>query len=148
MDPNAQLSAFIERYAPEVANDMRRAMLFLELRLPNASRLVYDNYNALVVGFGSSDKLGDVILSIAAYPRYVTLFFLKGADLPDPHALLEGSGSIVRSIRLQPISRIESREVADLINAAVEKAAPLPASGAGPLIIKSISAKQRPRRPA
>jgi hypothetical protein len=38
-------------------------------------------------------------------------------------------------------------EVGDLIDAAVSNAAPLPPAGDGPLIIKSISAKQRPRRP-
>lgn len=148
MDPNAQLSAFIDKYSLEVATDMRRALLILQQRLPSASRLVYDNYNALVVGFSSSDKVSDIILSIAAYPRYVTLFFLKGVDLPDPHGLLEGSGSTVRSIRLQPIDLLDSRKVGEMIDAAVAKAAPLVASGAGPLIIKSISAKQRPRRPA
>jgi hypothetical protein len=147
MDPHAQLSSFIERYTPEVAADMRRALQLLKQRLPTASRLVYDNYNALVVGFGSSDKVGEIVLSVAAYPRYLTLFFLKGVDLPDPHGLLEGNGSVVRSVRLQPISRLESKEVADLIDAAVERGAPLPLTGEGPLIIKSISAKQRPRRP-
>jgi hypothetical protein len=147
MGPQAQLDAFINRYTPEVAAGARRALAFMETRLPTATRLVYDNYNALVIGFGTSDKVGDIILSIALYPRYVTLFFLRGTVLPDPHGLLEGAGVTVRSVRLEPISRIEMPEVGDLIDAAVSNAAPLPPAGDGPLIIKSISAKQRPRRP-
>lgn len=148
MDPQAQLDEFIDRYSPEVAADARRALAFLKARLPSAWRLVYDNYNALVVGFGASQKVGDIILSVALYPRYVTLFFLRGTVLPDPHGLLEGDGSTVRSVRLLPIVRLETQEVGDLIDAAVSNAGPLPANGEGPLIIKSISAKQRPRRPA
>jgi hypothetical protein len=147
MDEQAQLDGFIDRYTPEIASDGRRALAFLTARLPTASRLVYDNYNALVVAFGTSGKVADIILSIALYPRWVTLFFLRGTVLPDPLRLLEGGGSTVRSIRLQPISRIAAPEIGALIDAAVNNASPLPAAGNGPLIIKSISAKQRPRRP-
>jgi hypothetical protein len=147
MDEQAQLDGFIDRYTPEIASDGRRALAFLTARLPTASRLVYDNYNALVVAFGTSGKVADIILSIALYPRWVTLFFLRGTVLPDPLRLLEGGGSTVRSIRLQPISRIEAPEVGALIDAAVKNASPVPAAGNGPLIIKSISPKQRPRRP-
>jgi Domain of unknown function (DU1801) len=148
MDEQAQLDAFIGRYSPDVARDARQALAFMTARLPTATRLVYDNYNALVVGFGTSGKVGDIILSLALYPRWVTLFFLRGTVLPDPEGLLEGSGSTVRSVRLQPVSRLQTPEVGALIDAAVANAAPLPATGEGPLIIKSVSAKQRPRRPA
>ena len=147
MDAEAQLKSFMAKYAPEVVGDAHQALAFLKARLPTATRLVYDNYNALVVGFGASDKVGDIILSVALYPRYVTLFFLRGIDLPDPHGLLEGAGAQVRSVRLDPISRLETKEVGALIDAAVATAVPLPANGEGRLIIKSISAKQRPRRP-
>src|SRR5437868_3672123 len=147
MNAQSELDGFIDRYSPQVAADARRALAFLKLRLPTARRLVYDNYNALVVGFGTSDKVSDIILSIALYPRWVTLFFLRGTVLPDPRGLLEGSGSTVRGVRLQPISRLETPAVGALIDAAVANSAPLPATGDGPLIIKSISAKQRPRRP-
>lgn len=147
MEAQAQLDQFIDRYSPKVASDARTALSFLTERLPSATRLVYDNYNALVVGFGTSEKVGDIILSIALYPRYVTLFFLKGTVLPDPSGLLEGSGVTVRGVRLDPISKLGTSEVGALIDAAVAKESPLSMDGTGRLIIKSISAKQRPRRP-
>ncbi len=147
MDAEAQLSGFTDRYTPQVAADARCALAFLSRRLPTATRLVYDNYNALVVAFGTTDKVGNIILSIALYPRWVTLFFLRGTVLPDPKGLLEGGESTVRSVRLDPVSRLKTAEVGALIDAAVANAAPLPATGNGPLIIKSISAKQRPRKP-
>src|SRR3954453_19279244 len=126
MDTQAQLDHFIERYTPGLAGDARKALAFMAARLPTATRLVYDNYNALVVGFGTSEKVGDIILSLALYPRWVTLFFLRGTTLPDPEGLLEGHGSTVRSVRLQPISRLETADVGALIDAAVANAAPLP----------------------
>jgi hypothetical protein len=149
VDAQRQLDGFIDRYTPEVAADARKALAFMRARLPTATRLVYDNYNALVVGFGAGPKVSDIIFSIALYPRYVTLFFARGVELLDPNGLLEGSGKGVRHVKLRPVSRIESPEVGELIDAAVAIATPpLPATGKGPLIIKSISPKQRPRRPA
>jgi len=148
MDAEAQLDSFMARYSPEVAADARQALAALQARLPTATRLVYDNYNALVIGFASGEKASDAFLSIALYPKYVRLFFLRGIDLPDPDHLLEGSGAQVRSIMLKPASRIEEPEVCALIDASVANTRPLPGSGAGPLIIKSISPNQRPRRPA
>lgn len=149
MDAEAELDTFIDRYSPEVAADARHALSFVRQRLPTATRMVYDNYNALVIGFGADARASDLIFSIALYPRYVTLFFARGAEVPDPHGLLEGSGKAVRHVKLRPVSRLESREVGALIDAALAIATPpLPVSGDGPLIIKSISAKQRPRRPS
>jgi len=147
MDDEARLDAFMARYTPEVVADAKRALTFLQARLPTALRLVYDNYNALVIGFASGEKASDAFLSIALYPKYVRLFFLRGVDLEDPDHLLEGNGAQVRSIKLKPASRIEEPEVCALIDAAVANTWPLPETGDGPLIIKSISPSQRPRRP-
>jgi len=147
MDADAQLNSFLAKYSPEVEADARQALAFMRTRLPTATRLVYDNYNALVVGFGAGPRASDIIFSIALYPRYVTLFFARGVELPDPQKLLEGEGKGVRHVKLRPITRLESPGVGALIDAALAIAAPpLPETGDGPLIIQSISAKQRPRR--
>ena len=49
----------------------------MRARLPGATELVYDTYNALAIGFGPSEKASDAIFSIVLYPRYVTLFFCR-----------------------------------------------------------------------
>jgi hypothetical protein len=117
--------------------------------VPRGFELVYDNYNALVFGFSATDRTSDAVLSIAGYPNWVTLFFLKGASLADPKGLLEGSGGRVRSIRLaspDDLSRPDIRVlIADALavnSVAFSRAAPLVT------IVKSVSARQRPRRPA
>lgn len=137
----------IDKYEPCVAADARQAIAYLEERMPTATRLVYDNYNALAIGFGATDKASEAILSLAVYPRYVSLFLLNGTALEDPENLLEGSGSKARHIKLRPLSLLKSAGVLSLIDAALARAAvPLAEAGRGRLIIKSVSAKQRPRR--
>ena len=148
MDAESRLEEFISRYSPEVAADARHALAVLFRQFPTATRIVYDNYNALAVGFSASDRAGEAILSIAVYPKYVSLFLLRGASLADPAGVLEGTGSRVRHIKLRPISRLETTEVRALIDGAVTAApTPFPRHGKGRLIIKAIAAKHRPRRP-
>jgi hypothetical protein len=120
----------------------------MRTRLPGAIELVYDNYNALAIGFGPSERASEVIFSIALYPRWITLFFLQGVGLPDPAKLLKGSGSKVRHIVLEDAETIDRPEVRKLMLVALERTKiPLDATQARRLIIKSVSAKQRPRRP-
>ncbi len=108
--------------------------------------MVYDNYNALVTGFGPTERASDAVFSIALYPRWATLFFLKGAGLPDPDKRLNGNGKVVRSIRIENVAILDDPAVLALIDAAVKRSAVEPDEGGGQLIIKSISATQRPRR--
>ncbi|WP_305097349.1 DUF1801 domain-containing protein [Croceibacterium aestuarii] len=148
-DAHRRLEAFIDRYAPEVAALGRAVLADLRTRLPHANVLVYDNYNALAAGFAPDESAGHVILSLAFYPRWVSLFFFNGPRLDDPGGLLEGSGSTVRHVKMRRLEDFQRAEVEALIEQALALAdPPLAPDHRGRLIIKSVSAKQRPRRPA
>ena len=82
--PQSQLDDLLDKYTPEVAAAARDCLKKMRARLPGATQLVYDTYNALGIGFGPSEKASEAIFSIVLYPRYVTLFFLQGVHLPDP----------------------------------------------------------------
>ena len=145
----AQLEAFLGRYLPGVAAIGRGAVRQLRTRLPGCDVLVYDNYQALAVGFSPDGKTGAAFLSVALYPRWVNLFFLQGAGLPDPEGLLQGAGSTVRHVRLAGVGDLDQPYIRGMIEAATaQSAVPYDAQRPGKLVIKSISAKQKPRRPA
>jgi hypothetical protein len=146
--PEKELEKFIAKYSPEVSAVAHEALALLRARLPGAIELVYDNYNALAIGFSSTERGSDAILSIALYPRWVNLFFLQGAKLPDPHNLLQGSGSRVRRIRLEDAATLRKPAVRALITQALKSAAkPIDPGGSRRIIIKMVLPKQRPRRP-
>ncbi len=127
----------------------RRALAKMRKRLPNAIELVYDNYNALVIGFGPNERPSDAIFSIAIFPRKVGLCFLQGAKLPDPDKRLKGSGNVVRSVTLNDLSILDDPQIGALIDVALLRAkVRMDPKQKRKLIIRSISAKQRPRRPA
>jgi hypothetical protein len=151
-DAKAQFEGFIDKYDPKIAALGRKALAAMRKRLPGALELVYDNYNALAIGFSAVDKASKTPLSIAFYPRWVTLFFLHGGALPDPAHKLEGKGSTVRSIRIETpralADAFADKDVDQLISAALlHDGWILDPKARGRVVIKSISAKQRPRRP-
>lgn len=44
---------------------------------PGSNELIYDNYNALAIGWSTTDRLGDTFCSIAAYGKYVHFGFYR-----------------------------------------------------------------------
>ena len=146
--PAQQLAGFIGRFEPAIGRLVHAACTALRKRFPTANQLVYDNYNALAIGFSSTDRVSDVLLSLAVYARGVNLYFMYGARLPDPQHVLKGSGNRGRFIPLDSVAVLGRPAVAALIGAAVRQAkTPLGRTGRGRLLIKSVSKKQRPRRP-
>lgn len=144
-----QLDSFLDKYTPAVAALGRACLEKMRARLPGAVQLVYDNYNALAVGFGPSERASEAIFSIALYPRWVTLFFLQGAGLADPARLLKGSGKVVRHIVLASAADLDLPAIRELMAQALRRAeAGIDPTVPGRLVIRSVSAKQRPRRPA
>jgi Domain of unknown function (DU1801) len=144
-----QLAGFINKFDSKNAALIRSVRKALRKRLPFANELVYDNYNFFVIGYCSSERPSDCIVSIAAAASGVGLSFYYGATLPDPHKLLLGGGSQNRFMRIESAAMLVRTEVEELIAAAISQAKrPLLANGRRKLIIRSISEKQRPRRKA
>jgi hypothetical protein len=150
IQPEIQINAFLAKYTPEIVVSANRAREKMRGEIPGGVEFVYDNYNALVFGYGPSERPSEAVLSLAIFPEWVTLCFLKGATLTDPKKLLRGSGNFVRNVRLKSPVELEMPDIKRLIDDAIAGATPpFPDGGSRPrTVIRSISAKQRPRRPS
>jgi len=147
-DAEARLAAFLARFTPEIETQATQIIAAMRERLPGATIPVYDNYNALAVGFGASDRIRDIVFSIAVFPRWVSLFFARGVELDDPQSVLKGSGNKVRHIVLSGPESLAEPAVVDLMDRALAQAdPPIDHTARGGVVIKSVSATQRPRRP-
>lgn len=140
------LDGFIDAYTPTVARIARGALARLRKQVPGAIELVGDRYTGLVIGFSPTERPADATLSIVLYPRWVNLFFLRGAALPDPKRLLEGTGSVVRHLTLHDPTLLDDRDVRALV-AQARAQARVGFPRRRRIIIKSASAKRRSRRP-
>jgi hypothetical protein len=119
----------------------------LRRRLPSAIELVYDNYNFFVIGYCTTERPSSCIVSLVASRKGVGLSFYYGATLPDPQKILLGSGTQNRFIRVASAEALTGSALASVIRAAIAEAdPPLRTSNRSRLIIRAVSAKQRPRR--
>lgn len=146
----AQLASFIRKYSPRVAADGRAVLTTMRRLLPGSTQFVYDNFQWLVVGFGPNDRPSDAVFSIVFTPKWITLCFLQdGSTLADPRHLLKGSGNVVRSVRLSSPRDLDTPALRAVIREAILRDwGPLRRSRRGPLLIRAIAKRQRPRRPA
>jgi len=142
-----QVDGFIEKFESAMTQRIRAVRATLRKRFPTGIELVYDNYNFFVIGYSTTERPSDCIVSLAANSKGVGLSFYYGAYLPDPHGILEGSGTQNRFVRLvEGAATLKDPRVEELIRAAVDNAkTPLP-KAKGYTVVRSISAKQRPRR--
>jgi len=141
-----QIELALSRFDPAVARLVASSRRVLRKRFPTAIEQVYDNYNFFVIGFCTTERTSDCIVSLAASAKGVALSFYYGAALPDPHKVLLGSGKQNRFVRLESTATLSDPRVVALIDAAAAQAkTPLPSTGKGHTMIKSVSARQRPR---
>jgi hypothetical protein len=142
-----ELRSFVQKFEPKHQNVIRAARKVLRARFPTANELVYDNYNFFVIGYSPTERPSDSLISIAAAANGVGLCFIRGASVPDPKGILQGSGKQTRFLRLPSSDVLEEPDVRALLSRAASAAkTPMPKKGKGRLVIRSVSAKQRPRR--
>src|SRR5260370_15246903 len=108
-DREKQLQSLIEKFEPQLQTVICAARRKLRKRFPTATELAYDNYNFFVIGFGPNERPSDCIVTIAAAANGVGLCFVRGASLPDPDKVLQGSGKQTRFVRLSSAGVLNQR---------------------------------------
>jgi hypothetical protein len=119
-----QLDAIVARRSPEMAKLTKAVLAKLRPRLPGAVEMVYDKKNALVIGFCPDVRASNAITSIATYTKYINLYFFEGDALQDPEGLLQGSGAMVRHIRVTSADDLDRPAVKALVAHALKLADP------------------------
>ena len=124
MSAAAELDRIIARRSPEMAKLTTAVLARLRPRFPGAVEMVYDKKNSLVIGFCPDERASNAINSIAVYTKWINLYFFEGDSLPDPEGLLQGTGTMVRYIRLDSAADLDRPAVKALMAAALKCADP------------------------
>ena len=147
VSPELQLESFIDKLEAKEQKLFRSIRSALRKRLPTANEFAYDYGHSIVISYSPTDHGKDGIVSIATREGGVRLYFNQGPALPDPKNLLQASSKQARFIPIEAAGRLAHPDVEALIVAATAlAAAPLPAEGAGTLMIKGAAAKPQSRR--
>src|SRR6187200_2420057 len=114
---------------------------------PDSNELIYDNYNALAVGWSPTDKVGNTFCSIAVgrTSKNIHFGFYWGNELSDPEKKLLGQGNQYRYILVKSRSGFPKAYIKKLLKEAyansMAKVKDKKQLMQGNTITKSISAK-------
>jgi hypothetical protein len=140
--PQAELRAYIAKSPAQFQALFRSARTALRKRLPAANELAYDYGKFVLITYSPTANGIEGIVSIAARPDGVRLYFMHGPKLPDPKGLLVGSAGQTRYLEVTKASQLRHRDTEALIKAAIAAAkVPLPRRGKGGLFIRGRGAK-------
>ena len=120
----SELDKIIAKQPPEMAKLTRAVLAKLRPRFPGAVEMVYDKKRGLVVGFCPDERASNVINSIGVYSKWINLYFFEGDTLPDPEGMLQGTGAIVRNIRVTAAADLDRPAVKALMAEALKRAHP------------------------
>jgi hypothetical protein len=145
----AELHTLIAKFASAHLRLIGAMRQRLRKRLPTACEVVYEYHNlgAVVISFSPNEHGYEGVLVIRATADGVKLYFSRGAELPDPEQLLQGSAQ-TRWIDVDAASTLARPAVASLIDEAIARnPVPFARAGRGSVVIRSTSAKQRRSAP-
>lgn len=116
---------------------------------PHANELIYDNYNALAVGWSPTEKVGHTFCSIAVgrTSHNVHFGFYWGSQIADPEKMLLGKGNQYRYILVMNRNDFPKAYITKLMKEAyansLAKVKDKSQWVEGKTIVKSISAAKR-----
>ena len=87
---------------------------------PNAVEVVRLGDRAATYGVGPK-KMSEGYAYILPHAKWINLGFFKGADLPDPEGLLEGTGAKMRHVKVRDESYCQNPAIRDLLIAALDE---------------------------
>jgi hypothetical protein len=119
--PDRQLLSYLAPYDPHVS-DLTLALRDLVLEeAPDAIESIVKGY-AVTIGFSFTCKpLKDGFCHVVTYPDHVNLGFNRGALLPDPNRVLEGTGKLIRHVTMRDQTELERPFVRRYLQAAIEQ---------------------------
>ena len=75
-----------------------------------------------IIGYGvGPKKMSEHFCYIAAYKEHVNFGFYRGAGLPDPERLMEGTGKEMRHVKVRDADQVELPSLRRLVQLALEE---------------------------
>lgn len=111
----AELLQLTEDSQRETAVRLREIILAID---PNACEVVRLGEKAATYGVGPK-KMSNGYSYILLHKSWVNFGFFRGIDLPNPHGLLEGTGKMLRHIKVRSLEDAENPKIHALIEVAL-----------------------------
>lgn len=107
-----EIETLLSGYEPgirELALELRKVILDV---IPDADETVHAGWRTISYGLRTQ------LCAIAPHKTRVNLTIHRGADMDDPHGLLEGTGKKMRHVKIASIGAARDERVAAIVRAA------------------------------
>ncbi|MEP7111121.1 MAG: hypothetical protein ABI760_24200 [Ferruginibacter sp.] len=148
-DQTTDLLKFLEPFPGEMKEIALWLREFVWDLYPGTNELIYDNYNALAVGWSPTHKVGHTFCSIAVgrTSHNIHFGFYWGSQIADPRGILLGKGNQYRYILVKDKKEFPKAYIRKLLEDAYENSIAKVKDPAlfqnGFTITKSVSASKR-----
>jgi hypothetical protein len=117
MKARSDFHGFLATYPPEVQELAHQLRKLVTEAVPGSVEMV--DTSAKVIGYGFGAGYKDLICTIMPSKGGVKLGVVRGADLPDPRQMLEGSGKVHRHVKFRDLNDLRKPGIKPLLEAAV-----------------------------
>jgi hypothetical protein len=146
------LLKFLKPFSKDVTERALWLREFIWDLYPQSNELIYDNYNAIAVGWSPTDRVGHTFCSIAVgrTSNNVHFGFYWGSEISDPDKILLGEGNQYRYILVPDKNKFPKAYIKKLVKEAyansLAKVKDKKQVMNGQTIVKSISTKKREKK--
>lgn len=153
VDQKQDLLKFLKPFGEEITEIALWLRRFVWDLYPQTNELIYDNYNALAIGWSPTDKVGHTFCSIALgrTSKNIHFGFYWGSKISDPKKLLLGKGSQYRYILFKNKQEFPEQYIKELVKEAyaysLSKVKDPKQIMQSATIVKSISNLKREKKP-
>jgi hypothetical protein len=151
-DQTKDLLKFLSPFPNEIRETVLWLREFVWNLYPKTNELIYDNYNALAVGWSPTDRVGHTFCSIAVgrTSHNVHFGFYWGSEIADPEKILIGKGNQYRYMLVKNKKEFPQIYIKKLVKEAYDNSLAKVKDPTqivhGMTITKSVSVKKRERK--
>jgi hypothetical protein len=151
-DQIKELQGFLRPFDPQTRTLALRLRDFIWDLYPEANELIYDNYNALAIGWSLTDRPSHNICTIALFRTNQNLHFgfFWGSEIADPERRLIGQGKQYRYLLVKDMASFPKAYIKQLMREShansLAKIKDLRQIQEGRTIVKSVSPTRREKR--
>ena len=110
--------AFFSTYGPDIRDIAMQARRLVLSVVPDAIERVDTGYS--FVSYSTGSKAQDLVFYISVHKAHANIG-LRGADLPDPNHLMEGTGKHMRHVKLRRLEDVDNPSLRALLQTAFAK---------------------------
>lgn len=115
---SSEFLAMVET-APETVREAAVAARALIVAVdPNAVEVVWPTQRTAGYGIGPK-KMTEQYIWLAPHSKHLVFGFYSATELPDPANLLEGTGRLMRHVKVRSAETVDRPELRELVEAAV-----------------------------